>query len=41
MADYDARRLLLEIAGLGDEEHGDESEVLASAVVKVYTVTFV
>ena len=41
MGDPDARRLLLEIAGLGDEEHDDENEMLASTVVKVYTVTFV
>jgi len=37
MSESDARRLLLHIAGLGGEEHADETETerLASAIIKV------
>jgi len=41
MSDTDARRLLLRVAGLGGEEHAHETETerLASAIIKVYTIT--
>ena len=37
MSESDARRLLLHVAGLGDEEHANETEIerLASAIIKV------
>ena len=38
LKDIEARRLLLEIVDLGDEEHADENEMLASTIVKVHTV---
>ena len=39
LTETDARRLLLEIANLTDEEHADETGRLASAIVKVHTVS--
>ena len=41
MSDTDARRLLLHVTGLGGEEHAHETktERLASAIIKVYTIT--
>jgi hypothetical protein len=41
MADPDARCLLLDIAGLSDDEHADETERLATTIVKVCYETFV
>src|ERR1700722_6394141 len=39
LTEADARCLLLEISGLTDEEHADETERLASAIVKVRTIS--
>src|ERR1700722_14002082 len=39
LTETDARCLLLEISGLIDEEHDDETERLASTIVKVRTIS--
>jgi hypothetical protein len=41
LTETEAGRLLLDVAGINDDEHADQNEILASTIVKVYSVTLV
>ena len=41
LTETEAGRLLLDVAGINDDEHADENLILASTIVKVYPVTLI
>jgi len=41
LTETEAGRLLLDVAGINDDEHADQNKILASTIVKVYPVTLV
>jgi hypothetical protein len=41
LTETEAERLLLDVAGINDDEHADENKMLASTIVKVYPVTLI
>jgi hypothetical protein len=41
LTETEARHLLLDVAGINDDEHADQNKILASTIVKVYLVTLV
>ena len=41
LTETEAGRLLLDVAGINDDEHADQNIILASTIVKVYPITLV
>jgi hypothetical protein len=41
LTETEAERLLLDVAGINDDEHADENKILASTIVKVCLVTLI
>jgi hypothetical protein len=41
LTETEAGRLLLDVAGINDDEHANQNKILASTIVKVYPVTLV